>query len=454
MELRAFLSALRRSWWLAVGGLLVGASAGLALSALKTPVYVAHTQLFVSATEPASTSEAYQGSQFSQQRAASYARLLRGEELAGRLIERLELPLSAGELTSFIDAAVVPETVLLEIAVTDTSPERAQRIAGAIGDEFPDLVSELETPAGGGVSPVKVTVTERPGLPESPSSPIPERNVALGGLLGLVLGIGLAVARDRLDRSVTSPEEAGELAGVPVIGTVIQDEALSSRHVIDPKSRAAEDYRQLRTNLQFLNVDAPPKIIMVSSAMPAEGKTTAAINLALALAEAGREVVLVDADLRRPRVTNYLGMVGGVGLTNVLAGTAEAAEVMQPYAGTGLMVIGSGPKPPNPSELLTSKQMSGIIGELREKFEFVLVDAPPLLPVADATGLAVMADGVLLSVRYGRSRKDQLRQAADMLQRVGARTLGLILNIVPLKSDAAGAYGYGYSYGEDGKHRR
>ncbi|UOY00219.1 polysaccharide biosynthesis tyrosine autokinase [Blastococcus sp. PRF04-17] len=367
----------------------------------------------------------------------------------------MDLDMTAAELAAQVRAVAVPNTVLLNVTVTDPSPDRAELIARAVGDEFTELVQEIETPAGATAAPVKVTVTDRPERPGVPSTPRTERNVLLGGILGVLVGAATAVARTRIDRTVKDPDEAASLAATSLIGTVIRDDELASRHVLERATggRAAEDYRQLRTNLQFLNVDDPPKVIMITSAMPTEGKTTTAIHLALALAEAGRKVTLLDADLRRPRVSNYLGMVGGVGLTNVLAGVAGTADVMQPYGETGLTVIGAGPTPPNPSELLASQHMSTLLDELRATNEYVLIDAPPLLPVADSTGLAVMVDGVLLSVRYGSSRKDQLQQAAATLKRVGARTLGLILNIVPPRAGITSAYGYGYTYGETEKKR-
>jgi receptor protein-tyrosine kinase len=421
------------------------------VSFATTPIYSSTTQLFVSTTESRSTSDVFQGGQFSQQRVTSYARLLTGEALASRVVHQLRLGLSPRTLATRITASPIPDTVLLEVNVSDPDPAQAQEIAKAIGSQFPRLVADLETPPDGASSPVKVTVTEPPNLPDRPTSPQTERNTAFGLIAGALVGVLIAALRKKLDRTVKDPKEAAEVAGAPVIGTVIRDELLGSRHVVErsASNRAAEDYRQLRTNLQFLNVDEPPKVIMVASAMPAEGKTTAAINLGLALAEAGRQVTLVDADLRRPRVTNYLGMVGGVGLTNILAGTAEMADVLQAYGDTAVSVIGAGPTPPNPSELLASKHMFALIDELRGKSEYVIIDAPPLLPVADSTGLAVMVDGVLLSVRYGKSRKDQLQQAAATLGRVGARTLGLILNIVPPKAGITAAYGYGYSYRDD-----
>lgn len=448
MELREVLAALRAAWWLPLVGLVVGGGAALAVSLLQTPLYTSSTQLFVSTRDTASTSEAFQGSQFSQERVASYARLISGEELAGRVVDRLGIDESAGALSDRIIATAVADTVLIDVTVTDESPEQAARLAGAIGEEFTSFAAELETPVGAAVSPVKVTVTDRPEVASAPSSPQTTRNIALGLLVGLLIGAGLAILRARLDRSVKDPDEVVELTGVPVIGTVLRDEALEKRHTIDRtgSSRTAEDYRQLRTNLQFLNVDEPPKVIMVTSAVPSEGKTTAVVNLGLALADAGRSVTLVEADLRRPKVTRYLGMVGGAGLTNVLAGTADMDEVTQAYGAGELRVIAAGPIPPNPGELLASSHMAELLAKLRGTNDFVLIDAPPLLPVADSSGLAVHTDGVLLSVRYGATTRDQLQEAAATLERVGAKTLGVILNIVPPKAEMASAYGYGYSY--------
>ncbi|WP_198597838.1 polysaccharide biosynthesis tyrosine autokinase [Blastococcus atacamensis] len=450
MELRVAVGRLRTYWWLPLLGALLGLVVGATVSATATPLYSAQTQLFVLTTDATTTTAAFQGSQFSQQRVTSYARLLRGEEVANRVIDDLGLDMTPQELAAEITAVAPADTVLIDVSVTDPSPELAQRIADSVGVQFKEFVEELETPSGAAVAPVKVTVTDAAELPEAPSSPNTVRNLALGVVLGLVLGAFAVLLRGYLDRSIKDPEQAGRLGRVPVIGAVIRDDHLAERHFFnrEGQSRAAEDYRQLRANLQFLNVDNPPRVIMVSSAMPSEGKTTAVINLGLALAEAGRKVALVDADLRRPRVTRYLGLVGGVGLTNVLAGTAGVADVIQPFADTGLSVIGAGPAPPNPSELLASKHMLSLLEELRVSHDYVLIDAPPLLPVADATGIAVIVDGVVLSVRYGQTRTDQLEQAAATLERVGARSLGLILNIVPPKAGVGAAYGYGSDYGE------
>lgn len=454
MDFRQVLAALRVRWWLPVVAAIIGGAAALTASLVQTPLYTSYTQMFVGASQSTNPLDALQGSQFSQQQVTSYAQLVGGEEVASRIADRLDLDLSPEDVAGMISAAAQTETVIIDVTVTDTSPERAQQVAAALGEEFPAYVAELETPEDGGPAPVKVTVTDRPEVPAVPSSPDTLRNVALGLLAGLLVGVALAIVRAWMDRTVTDPEEAAQLASAPVIGVILRDETISKTHTIEESgsARVAEDYRQLRTNLQFLNVDDPPQVIMVSSALPSEGKTTAVINLGLALADAGRSVTIVEADLRRPKVTRYLGMVGGTGLTNILTGSADVEDVLQRYGDGDLRVIAAGPTPPNPGELLSSSQMFSLLEQLREKNEFVLVDAPPLLPVADSTGLAVYMDGVLLSVRYGSTRKEQLEQAAARLQGVGAKTLGVILNIVPPKVEEAVAYGYGYGYGyETGK---
>jgi receptor protein-tyrosine kinase len=447
MEFRDALAALRAGWWLAVMGLVIGGLAALGVSLLMTPTYTSSTQLFVSTADADTTAAVFQGGEFSQARVTSYAELLTGEQLATRVADALGLDVPPAALAEQVEVSTVPQTVLLDVTVTDTDPRRAQQIAEQIGVQFPQMVTELE-PTFEGTSPIRVAVVDPPDLPTTASSPRTTLNVVLGALVGLLVGAGIALARAGLDRSVTKPEEAAKLVEAPVIGVVLRHPGMEKTPVVDRTrmGRVAEDYRHLRANLQFLDVDEPPKVIMVSSALPSEGKTTVVVNLALALAEAGRRVTVVEADLRRPRITRYLGLVGGVGLTNVLAGSADVTDVVQFFGSEGVAVIGAGPMPPNPSELLASASMAELLEKLRASNDFVLVDSPPLLPVADSTGLAAVVDGVLLSIRYGVTRRDQLEQSAAILQRVGAKTLGIILNFVPPKAEIATALGHGYGY--------
>jgi receptor protein-tyrosine kinase len=398
------------------------------------------------------TSAAYQGNLFSQQRVTSYAQLLTGEQLSSRVVEDLELDLTPAQVAGKVTATPLPDTVILEVAVTDTSAERARDIAASLGREFTDQVTALETPDGAEASTVKVTTVQPAELEPTPVSPDVVRNLALGAVLGLLVGLGLALLRSRLDNTVKTADDVTDLTGSGLIGRVPEDPRLDEEHVVtalDEHSVTAEAFRAIRTNLQFLNVDAPPKVIVVSSSLPGEGKSTLAVNLATALAQSGSRVMLVEADLRRPRVTRYLGLVGGAGLSNVLAGTADLHEVEQPWGDGKLTVLAAGPMPPNPSEILGSAQMRSLLQALRETQDHVIIDAPPLLPVTDSAVLSVLADGCLITTRFGRTRQEQLVEAAATLSRIDAKLLGVVLNRVPQTAAVARSFGYGYDYRAD-----
>jgi receptor protein-tyrosine kinase len=431
MELREMWSAIRAGWWLAVIGALVGGLAAIGVSLAMTPLYTAQTQLFISTTT--SASEVFQASQFSEKRAASYAELLTGAELAGRVVLALDLPMEPQDLASQITATTRTGTVLIDVGVTDASPQRAVLIAEAYGTEFAQMVSELEKPTAAGVSPVRVNVTDAPEVPRSPSYPVMINNIAFGLLAGLLAGCAAVIVRSRLDKSVSGPKEVSDLAGAPLLGVIPRDRELGTRHVIEENTftDTAEAFRHLCANIQLLDGGDPPRVIMVSSPTPAEGRTTTAINLAMALVEVDRKVAILEADLRRPQVAQFLGVNGGIGLTNVLRGSADLSDAGQRYGEGGLVVIAAGPTPPNPSELIASDHMIELLGKLRGENDFVLVVAPPLLPVADASRLAALTDGVLLCARYGGSTREQLSSAARKVRGVGGRTIGVVLNAVP-----------------------
>lgn len=457
MDLRAYVRALRGHWLLALSALVLSLSAAGLVTWQTTPLYSASTRLFVSTPGTSDAAAAYQGDLFSQQRVTSYAELLDGDELAARVVNSLDLGTTPEALTSAITARVVPQTVILEATVTDPSPERAQMIADGVGEAFSELVTELETPPGQELATVNVTVVQSARLPTNPASPSWTTNLGLAAVLGMLVGVGLAVLREQLDNTVKRMEDVEEITDASVIGGVLFDADFPKKPIMRQlrgQSRSAEAFRQIRTNLQFLNIDDPPRVLVISSSVPGEGKTTTAIALAIVLAQSGQRVVLVEGDLRRPRVTKYLDIVSGTGLTSVLAGVASLEDVMQPLGDGKLSVLGSGPTPPNPSEILGSAHMRHLIAELREANDYVVIDSSPLLPVTDAAVLGALSDGVVLVTRHGVTKKEQLRQSVQMLRSVDAKLLGVVLNMVPPKSATAYGYGYGYGYAADKPARK
>ncbi|MDP3972829.1 MAG: polysaccharide biosynthesis tyrosine autokinase, partial [Candidatus Nanopelagicales bacterium] len=300
--------------------------------------------------------------------------------------------------------------------------------------------------------PVKVTVVEPAIAPSSPSSPRGNVNLALGFILGLGLGVGWALIREQLDRTVKSTDQLGELTGAPNLGVVLFDDDASANHVsaLDTRSVKSEGYRTIRTNMQFVSIDDPVSSVVVTSAVPNDGKTTISCNLAVALAQGGHKVCLMEADLRNAQVGPFLGISPAVGLTDVLSGRQSLENALVKW-GRGLIdVLPAGKAPPNPSELLSSKHMAILIDQLEKQYDYVIIDSAPLLLVSDAAQLAAHAGGALLVVRYGQTSRDAVTRAATALAQVNARMLGTVINAMPAKRRGYG-YGYGYGYGASSK---
>lgn len=457
MTLRQFFKVLRSRWITVCVAALIPILAAVLYTLTQKPLYQASTRLYVSTTAGSSVSDLYSGIRLSQDRVLSYTQLVMGETLAQRTIDRLGLQMSAATLKAHITAKSKPETVLIDVAVTDASPVRARDIANALSDEFVEMVRELETPPEGAMPEARVVVEQRASVPTVPVSPKKMRNIAAGIVLGVMFGVGLALLRDQLDNTVKSPETLEAVAGTGVVGYVPFDKKLVTDHTIAFDTNngvTAEGFRKLRTNLQFLAVDDPARLIVVTSSSPSEGKSTTAINIALALAEAGHNVALVDGDFRRPRLAKYLDLVGSVGFSTVLSGGASLTEVLQKTKFSHLTVLTAGPIPPNPSELLGSMAARKMLGDLRARFDYVIVDSPPLLAVTDGAILAANADGAIIAARAGKTKRDQLAHAVGILRDVDAKLLGAVLTMLPTRGSDAYSYNYyyyGHSYGDDSR---
>lgn len=447
MTVQDYARILRERWVLIVAAALVGLLAGGLAWTLRPVEYTARLTLYVSAQAADTTTSAYQGSLLSQQRVVSYVTLVGSTRVSREVVRRLGLAESPEAVAGRVSASSATDSVLIDVAVVGAAPAEASAVANAVGAVFVDLVAELEEPSTpGGVAPVVVRVVQRATAPAAPSSPDLPVPLALGLLAGLALGAGLALVRNALDTSIKSVEQLRDASGVPNLGLVAYDPRVPGRPLTlheDPQSPRAEAFRQLRTNLQYIDVDSPPEVIVVTSALAGEGKTTSVCNLAIALAAVERSVLVVEADLRRPGVADLLGLERSAGLTDVLAGRARSEEVVQPWGGGRFDVLTSGPLPPNPSELLASRQMRSLLDELRHRYDVVLVDSPPLLPVTDAAAMAPATDGVILVCRFRTTPREQVHRAVAALEAVSASLLGTVFTMVP-RSGRSGYAQYAY----------
>ena len=451
MKLRENIRILR-SRWLSISVLaLVGMGSAGVVTLLSPKVYQAQTQFFVAITNQSSntsTNQILSGSQFTLERVSSYTAIATSARVLQPVIDQLHLGESASELASRVSAVSPPNSVLINLTVTDSSPAQAAIVCNAVAAQFSSVVETLETPIGSSSAPVKVTVVDEATPQTTPVSPRPKINLVLGLLVGLAVGIGLALVREILDTRVNGPQDLQRATDATPLGVVVYDPEGATRPLaaLDHASPRSEAFRTIRTNLQFVDVDNVPRVVVITSAVPEEGKTTTACNLAIAMAQSGLKVCLVEGDLRRPRVAEYLGIDGTVGLANVLAGQVPLREALVYWPPGSLHALPSGTVPPNPSEMLGSKHMMSVIGDLRTHFDAVIIDAPPLLLVTDGSILSAASDGAIVIVRHGKTTREQLDRAVESLAQVDARLLGTVLNFAPQQRGRQG-YGYGYGYG-------
>lgn len=445
MDLRDYLRLVRRHWLLIVSATLVGLLASAAISVLAKPTYNAETQLFVAIQSSGSVQELQLGNNFSQARVQSYVKTVDSPAVLQPAIDALGLSVTAEELASRVKASTEASTVLINISVADNSAVQAAAISQAVADSLIRVVDTLEKPRTGGLSPVSLSVIKPATAPVVPSSPNTQLNLVLGLLIGLTAGLVAAAARSTMDSRIRGEADLRMVTEAPLLGGISFDHDATKKPLLTqaaPQSPRAESFRQLRTNLQFANVSGHARTVLLTSSVPGEGKSTTATNLAIALAQAGQSVCLVDADLRRPMVNEYLGLDRNAGLTTALVGSAGLDDLLQPWGTDDLFVLTSGQIPPNPSELLGSTQMKDLIRSLETTFDIVVVDAPPLLPVTDAAVLSQHVGGVVLVVGSQKLKRQDLEKSLNALTMVGANLLGVVLNRLPSKGPDAYAYSY------------
>lgn len=432
MEIGQYIQVLRTHRALVVLGCLAGIAVAAALAWTQTPTYTAQTQMFVAAKgRPGEVGQSYEGGRYGEQRARTYADIINGPSGAQAVIDELGIAATAQDVQDEIKATVPAETELIDVAVTDHSPARAKSIADALDAVLPSLAETLERPEGRERSPVQVSVTRPAQLPTDPTSPRKPIYLALGALLGLTLGAGGAVLRRALDHRIRSDAHASVTANAPALGSIAEYRHDPSPVIIgEPLSAAAEGYRRLRAAVHPLAAEHEIRSFVVSSAVPSEGKTDVVANLGLALAEAGERAVVVDANLRSPRLGERLGVESSIGLSDLLVSRRPVELALRRHGTTSLEVLTSGSRQPDPGELLDSAACGRVLKALTNWFDFVIVDTPALLAVADAAAVARRVSAALLVARSGSTSSDELQAARKSLRAVDARVLGVVLNRV------------------------
>jgi succinoglycan biosynthesis transport protein ExoP len=442
MTLSDFLRIIRRSLVVLLVATLLGGGVGALIAVVSSPQYRSTGQVFVSVQPGApDVSDLAQGNNAAQQKVNSYVQVVRSASVLQPVIDELRLHTTVTELAQHVTSTATVDSVLLDISVTEEDPKQAARVAAAVISSFAHVVTEnLEKPTDGGSSLVRIETVQPPLVPEEPSSPDLVKYVALGLAFGLALGVGGALVRQTLDSKVRTQDDVVRITSVPVLGSIGFDATAASNPLVvhsDPRNPRAESFRSLRTNIQFVETDAQRRSFTVTSAVPSEGKSTTAANLAITMAESGSRVVLVDADLRRPRIAELMGIEGAVGLSDLLIGRTELEDVTTPWGRGSLSVLPAGQIPPNPSELLGSNAMLALIDQLTTEFDFVIFDAPPLLPVTDAAVLSRLTGGAVVISSVRRVTQKQLASALDALRSIGSKTLGVVMTMVPTKDRGA-----------------
>ncbi|SIR76800.1 polysaccharide biosynthesis tyrosine autokinase [Microbacterium sp. RURRCA19A] len=448
-----------RAYWKAIVALtLAGGLAGLGWSALQPRVYTADASGYVaSVSSDGSTSSALAGGTLALSRVKSFIDMGYWKSVAETARDELGLTDSPESLVQRIRVSNPVDTVNVRVDATGPTPEAARDLAQAWLQGMTVQVDQLES-TGGGHGAVKLVAGDSARLPTAPSSPNEKLAIAVGALAGAVAGVLFALVRRAFDRRVRSAHDISDSVDVSVVGILPVDKELAAGRAVfsfddirDGRGSFAhkEAMRELRTNLQYVDVDRPPRVMVVTSPLPGDGKSTTAANLAVSIAATGQSVILIDADLRRPVLGATFGFSDDVGLSDVLAGRARIEQVAHQVDENGrLFVVAAGRTPPNPSEMVGSQRMQQLARTLADDM-VVIIDSPPTLAVADAAVIANWADGAVLVVTAGRTTDDMLQRAVGNIAKTRGRLLGVVLNRVPLRGADSNYYGsqYGGYYG-------
>jgi len=443
LDLYAIWQVIAKRWKLIVLMPLMAALVSALISIfIIIPQYAASTTLMV--TRPTDTSQIlYQDIQVSRQLVNTYREIVHSRRVLEVVIANRSLPYSVADLREKVEVSSVRDTELITIDVTHPDPQQAEEIANAVARAFMEQIIEI-------MQIENVSVVDEAVAPTRPVSPRVNLNVAVAFVVGLMAAFGLAFLVEYLDQTIKDPGETQKLLEIPVIGLVPiveKGEALFTRS--NPRSPASEAFRTLRTNIQYSSIDHPVRRILVTGANPECGKSTIAANLSITLAQTGNSVLLIDGDLRKPMQHKIFDMDSEPGLSNLIF--KEGIDISLALRRSGqdnLMILPSGPTPPYPAELLSSKRMRKLVEHLSEEFNYIVIDSPPIIAVTDPALLSKLVDGTLMVLDYGIVKKDDALGAIEQLRKVQANVIGAVINAMPYSRSYYNGYSYYYGSGE------
>ena len=463
MSIADLLQIVRKHLASAIISFVVVFAAVAAVTFIMPPKYTATAEVFATyagqSGETQTTNDMSSGANYLNTQITTYPELVKTEAVLQPVIKDLGLDMTTTDLAGVVTATNPPNTFMVDISAEVGDPQQAADIANSVAKNLADQISSdlYNNSSSSNGSPIKLTVVQKAQTPTSQSSPNIPLYLAVGLIFGIIVGVGVALLRDILNTKVDSTDDVRELTHASSLGTVPQATILDdSRPVIvaQPAGSEAEEFRRIRTNLSFLTTTATQghgRLLVISSTNPSEGKTTVSANVAVALAEEGKSVLFIDADLRHSSVAHKLGIEGHVGLSHVLSRQASPADVIQKYWKPNLHIMPAGKRPANASILLNSDLMKEMVERALTQYDYVIIDTAPLSVASEATVFGRMAGGLVLVTGKGVVEKKELENTATALQAAEVPILGFIFNFAdPKKIHSKNYY---YYYYEDGNKR-
>ncbi|MGM7679306.1 polysaccharide biosynthesis tyrosine autokinase [Microbacterium sp. A94] len=431
INLRLIGSSVRKFWWVIVALVLIGAGGSYAYASLQTPLFQSTSSLYFALNQGTSASDLNQGSAYTQSQMLSFAQLATSSRVLEPVIDTLDLETTPRALARSVEVSIPQSTVMLRVTGIAEDGEAAAELANAVAGQLILVVKDVAPKDPQGEASITAEIIDDAVPAPFQFTPNKPREALLGGFLGGVLGLAAALLIGVLDTRVRNEETLGQSGGDPVLGVISKAPILARRGIAvvqEPLGHTSEEFRRIRSALAYANVSSKVKVLLVTSGMPAEGKSTVAANLAMTLAGPRSSVLLIDADMRRPRAHEHAGIDGSIGLTSVLLDEVEFDVAKHTVADTTLDILPAGTVPPNPAELLSSAKMAQLLEFAAAEYDFVVIDSPPTLSVADANLFATQTDGVILVVDATKTRRAALAKSIKSLESGGARILGTVLN--------------------------